>query len=723
MKKTLLVVLCLSFLFGTIFAKEMIPGINKKPVTLPQGIPLLSNRTAPEYIFTKNPTAVITSYYDYMIGSYNGLPLRTIPQSAGGGYFMTYHGSRSSTGQRRAFYTYLDAQGNVINNNEITAVVNREGYPTVAVDPVSGKPLYAWHANTDADDENEVQFTSDGFIAGIAGLFNNLQVIAQNPITITPGVGTPTTDNEFLWPTAQIGPSPVDGKRRVYVICRNFVTHSFGPSENPYIAYADFDGDDIETGVPLVWSSTTIPEMDQWNHDAEWRRPFHAITTDEAGNVYYAGYHFATEADGTTDIPEADMDIFKCTNYGQGEWTRISAYSTLPAWNPPATPTGTAGYFTNDSDVPYTDEQLKWSISNSSHLNATVDDAGRIHVPCLWALSNDEGFYYPVMQFAKEFVFDPQAAAGEQFTIKEIYPQVNPQNTHDEWFQPWDMVAPWGEVDSWTEYSTGWAPDIADDWNFPYWDQAAHGDAMFFHYSNMKVTEGNDNGMLAMVWQNCVRAKWNNADGDTDYAAWANTPEIFISVSPNNGGMWSEPIKLNNIETTPQFTGLKPMWVYPADKVIFTGMQGENKVGKLGIMFYDDFTWGSNAIENPVHPTADGGQVMFTELQIVFPTGHANEDNSVIPVTNLLAQNYPNPFNPETTISFDMPKAAPATLAVYNVKGQLVKNLFNGTAAFGKNSVVWNGTDNNGTKVTSGLYFYRLSTDSKVETRKMMLMK
>ena len=41
------------------------------------------------------------------------------------------------------------------------------------------------------------------------------------------------------------------------------------------------------------------------------------------------------------------------------------------------------------------------------------------------------------------------------------------------------------------------------------------------------------------------------------------------------------------------------MWVYPADKVLFVGMQGEHKVGKLGFMFYNDFTWGSNAITLP----------------------------------------------------------------------------------------------------------------------------
>lgn len=105
----------------------------------------------------------------------------------------------------------------------------------------------------------------------------------------------------------------------------------------------------------------------------------------------------------------------------------------------------------------------------------------------------------------------------------------------------------------------------------------------------MKITEGNGHGMLAVVWQNCRRAKRYNADGDTDYSPWANTPEIWISVSSDNGDHWSEPIKLNNIET-PEFAGLKPMWVYPANKVKYVGMQGNQKIGKLGIMFYNDFT-------------------------------------------------------------------------------------------------------------------------------------
>ncbi|MBP7205627.1 MAG: hypothetical protein KBA54_03825, partial [Candidatus Cloacimonetes bacterium] len=132
MKKTILVILTLSLALGLGFAKDLLPAttlkvlptsIEKKtPVDPDNAFPVVQSRVAPQYSFTKLPTAIITNYYDYMIGSYNGLPLRVIPDVAGGGYFMTYHGRRQPTSTRRAFYTYLDASGNVINNNEVTSV-------------------------------------------------------------------------------------------------------------------------------------------------------------------------------------------------------------------------------------------------------------------------------------------------------------------------------------------------------------------------------------------------------------------------------------------------------------------------------------------------------------------------------------------------------------------------------------------------------------------------
>jgi hypothetical protein len=724
MKQTLMIVLCLCLLIGAVYAEDFKQPVRQKTIEQPQGTRIQNTRAVRDtayYVFTKAPTSLMTNFYDYMIGAYNGLPLKVIPEVAGGGYFLTYHGMRTATATRRVFYAYLSTLGDVINTSEITLDNIREGYPTIAVDPVSGKPMYAWHTNADGavDALLETRFVSDAFIDGIDGLWNEPQIVIDNPIPITTTYGT-TTDNEFIWPSAQIGPSNVEGKRRVYVSSRNSVTHSTlappVPSENTYIAYADFSTEDIENGVPLTWSHTTIPTLDVWNAavPGATRRPNHALVCDNAGSLYYIGYHSTWDS---LAVNEQDYDVFRLSNYGQGEWTHVQSSTEIPTWNPPDSLGSANGYFTNDANQPYTD--LNWAISNSSHLNAVMDSDGKIHVPALWAINTEEDTYYPAMQFMKSMVYNP---LNNAFNIKEVYPQKDPLDTFNTAFTPWDMEAPWGEVDEYFTDNTGAIfPGVATDWNFPYWKQDSHTDAMMFHCSNMKITEGNAQGMMAIVWQNSYRAKLFNQYADTDYTAFANTPEIYISVTADNGAHWSEPIVINNQET-PQFAGIKPMWVYPADKVQFMGMQDDKKVGKLGIMFYDDNTWGSNAIAPNEFPN-DGGRVMFTEIQIVFPNVVSNQDNAVSPVTSLLNQNYPNPFNPETTISFDMPKTANANLSIYNVKGQLVKTLLNGKADFGRNSLIWNGKDNNGTSVSSGLYFYRLSTDGKVETRKMMLMK
>jgi flagellar hook assembly protein FlgD len=88
-----------------------------------------------------------------------------------------------------------------------------------------------------------------------------------------------------------------------------------------------------------------------------------------------------------------------------------------------------------------------------------------------------------------------------------------------------------------------------------------------------------------------------------------------------------------------------------------------------------------------------------------------------------LYENYPNPFNPTTTISFNLPKNAPVNLEIFNLKGQKVRTLINSELKAGKHNIVWNGLDNNGKPVASGVYFYRLSNGEQILSRKMMLMK
>ena len=88
-----------------------------------------------------------------------------------------------------------------------------------------------------------------------------------------------------------------------------------------------------------------------------------------------------------------------------------------------------------------------------------------------------------------------------------------------------------------------------------------------------------------------------------------------------------------------------------------------------------------------------------------------------------LSKNYPNPFNPTTTIAYSVKEAAPVKLEIYNIKGQKVRTLVNDVMTAGNHSVVWNGHDDNGKNVSSGVYFYRMTTPKFSATQKMLLMK
>lgn len=88
-----------------------------------------------------------------------------------------------------------------------------------------------------------------------------------------------------------------------------------------------------------------------------------------------------------------------------------------------------------------------------------------------------------------------------------------------------------------------------------------------------------------------------------------------------------------------------------------------------------------------------------------------------------LSQNYPNPFNPTTTITFSLKETGKVSLAIYNLVGQVVRELVNEDRNAGLYSIEWDGLDNNGLKAPSGLYFYTIQVNGFHETRKMALMK
>jgi len=85
--------------------------------------------------------------------------------------------------------------------------------------------------------------------------------------------------------------------------------------------------------------------------------------------------------------------------------------------------------------------------------------------------------------------------------------------------------------------------------------------------------------------------------------------------------------------------------------------------------------------------------------------------------------NYPNPFNPSTTIQFDLPRETHVNLRIYDISGQLVRELVDNNLPAAQHRVVWNGTDGNGRLQASGVYYYRLVTEQRTATIKMTLVK
>jgi len=101
---------------------------------------------------------------------------------------------------------------------------------------------------------------------------------------------------------------------------------------------------------------------------------------------------------------------------------------------------------------------------------------------------------------------------------------------------------------------------------------------------------------------------------------------------------------------------------------------------------------------------------------------------AIIPERSELLQNFPNPFNPETWIPYQLAKDGDATIRIYNVKGQLVKTLDLGYQPAGiythrSRAAYWNGTNEQGDRVASGVYFYQLYTGKFAAMQKLILLK
>ncbi|MBP8705693.1 MAG: T9SS type A sorting domain-containing protein, partial [Candidatus Cloacimonas sp.] len=98
-------------------------------------------------------------------------------------------------------------------------------------------------------------------------------------------------------------------------------------------------------------------------------------------------------------------------------------------------------------------------------------------------------------------------------------------------------------------------------------------------------------------------------------------------------------------------------------------------------------------------------------------------ENELPIVQSKLQTNYPNPFNPATTIAFTLAKADKVEIVIYNLKGQKVKTLLSDNLLAGNHSIVWDGKDDKGKTLSSGIYLVKMKTGKTIDTRKITMLK
>jgi len=115
--------------------------------------------------------------------------------------------------------------------------------------------------------------------------------------------------------------------------------------------------------------------------------------------------------------------------------------------------------------------------------------------------------------------------------------------------------------------------------------------------------------------------------------------------------------------------------------------------------------------------------VKAEDLEFEFNPTPVAKPKKELPSTFSLSQNHPNPFNPSTMIQYALPQDAEVNLLIYNVLGQKVKTLVSEFQTAGFKSVEWDGTDERGSVVATGIYFFKLKAGEFVQTKKMVMLK
>lgn len=196
------------------------------------------------------------------------------------------------------------------------------------------------------------------------------------------------------------------------------------------------------------------------------------------------------------------------------------------------------------------------------------------------------------------------------------------------------------------------------------------------------------------------------SEESTDFSIVAAVPgtiEGTVTLDGGDGDMEDVLVTAGSVAVTPAANG---------DYVISISPGSYNIVATLN-------NYVDALIEGVV--VTEGGANTGNDLSLVY--SGSDSDNNIIDVPTALNSNYPNPFNPTTNIAYSVSTPGHVCIDIYNVKGKKVKTLVNETLAANEYNVIWNGDDDDGHSVASGIYFYKMKASKFNKTKKMILLK
>ena len=231
------------------------------------------------------------------------------------------------------------------------------------------------------------------------------------------------------------------------------------------------------------------------------------------------------------------------------------------------------------------------------------------------------------------------------------------------------------------------------------------------------------------VWNNSTRTVFNfsgdqlmDAENYFWIGSWSLLGRSLYSYGPDgeteelqqswNGSFWTD----TQLYTTTYSSGLPSVYLYQVwtgtmwvdqNRQLYQSYDGQGRLEAEDTQFYVGL-WQNTS---------------RTEYDYGTPTGIGDEMPSTLPNGVALQQNYPNPFNPSTEIAFTLPMKSAVRVQVIDILGRTVAEPFDGDLPAGDHVVTWDGRSTAGDRAASGVYFYRLSTESGSLARKMLLVK